>query len=171
MDIVKNLCSEPKILLAIIIVFVALIIYAIYKYYQVVSAFLYGMWYGDEEFCDKANISNIYFYVGTVDKKKGSRSGYLLIYDEDEVIDNTRLSIDFGLSSVTMKRHTVPTDKTAVTMPETLSYDIDLARGTMKLYDASDKKVYACLIKDNVMTKYLDAEIAEDVKREADVKE
>lgn len=164
MDVVKKLCDEPQALLALIVVLVFIVVFMIYKYLKTVTEFLYGMWYGDEEFCDKANISNMYLYIGAQQSLLNpTRNGYLLIYDVDEIIDNTKLQITFMPFTVTMKRPVdtnAPVDPQTLKMPEKLSYNLNLAEGTLKLYDSVTKKVYACLVKDNVMTKFLDAELA-----------
>jgi hypothetical protein len=142
-------------LIAIILVLVIIIIYFAYKWVATISTFLGGMWYADSEFCDKANISGMYLYIGSSESGK-VRNGYIIIYDDDTMIANTKITIEFSISTVKIN-----SEEKIEQLPSNMEYDLDIGNSILKLYSQNKEKLQACLIKDNEMTRFLAKDLSE----------
>lgn len=121
-----------------LVVFLILIILALVAIYrQVKISFLEGLWSGESKFLIDSGLKDMELYVGS------EGNGYLIMVDEqNNFVFNGNVKLYPGLRSINID-YLGGFDG----MPENMSLKVDINTGTLSLFD--DKKIYACLIKDN----------------------
>lgn len=133
-----------KAVLLISLIFLVIIILYFYSGDSDYEDYLYGMWTGDEEFCEKADTDNMMMFIGK--REGGCRTAYLLIGPD---VYNDTFTIKCGKAKKKFNA-TLEFSDDSLPIPEKVTMDIDIIRGTLRIY--SGDTVYAVLYKNHEVT-------------------
>lgn len=127
----------PLILLLILFIYY-------YTYNSDYDDYLYGMWTGDEDFCEKADTDNMMMFIGK--RENGYRNAYLLIAP-DVYNDTFKIKCPYAKKKFNA---TLEFNDDNLPIPEKVSMDIDIIHGTLRIY--SGDTLYAVLYKNHEVT-------------------
>ncbi len=163
---------------ALIIALVIIIIYNLYISIDYEQRFMSGLWIADEDFCARADIDGMMLYIGSPSGPdvtlQTTYRAYLIMYAKSIIIADKKIGISIssplselinpffssnvtrniyladGTMSIDMEDAVEDPSEIHIKkiMPQSLTAEIDFARGKMTWTCADDGKVYANLYKD-----------------------
>jgi hypothetical protein len=157
-------------LLAIVVVILIVVLVVLPFRIRDHEKFLTGLWVGDPDFLERADLSAMFLYIAPCERLDGAwkRQGYLVMFDANgDQVSNQGIEVTYQRpfsrwGSALISHFSVRTQETyrisdaLITyddvgiMPDNMSLSLNTSEGTLALYsEYGNRKLYAFLVKDN----------------------
>lgn len=172
----KDLWAWNKYVVVLVLVLVIVVIWNIatmnindYDHY------LYGLWVGDDEFCEDAEIDSMLLFIGDPENSmtSTSRNAYIVIQADGEVASNQGLVIKYskGWAGPNLGKYTVTADvdfddEQLWSDDGRVKITVDMRTGVMRVW--AGEQLYAKLYKSMELSNVMTSDMLEDVYDEED---
>jgi hypothetical protein len=141
-------------IIAIIVVVVILLIFCLSRINKNIGEeFIYGFWKADESFAATAEVKDMMMSIGRY--KGGRNCHFVVVGDDDEVISQEfHMTYSRGfMPLLTPNRQifyaTITGGLEEIWETDRVIFDVDVARGVMRVYDKNKEEAFAILYKNN----------------------